>query len=249
MPALRSHALAVRLTPDERAAWGAAAARAAGSSRVARWARGVVADTLAQPPEGRPWVLARPAAVLPAEAAQVAEACTGLNIAARRSHVLGQVEPAVVAWVRAVADRVEVVSTRMDVVARLAAAPLRSAPGVALEPRRSVSGRQSALITIWLSAAERDEWVAAAGLDGYAQTSAWVRRLIGLRLGWEVPAPVVSRAAGLVEVHRQIGGAIANAAQMGDLAAESGDVAVAEAIAGAAERITAAHLALGRAAR
>lgn len=239
----RSHALAVRLTPPERAAWGAAAARAAGSSRIARWARAGVADALAQPPEiGRPWVLGRPAAVLPADVAAVTKACTGLNAAARSSHVLGQLTPEVAGWVLAVADRAERVSIR-------AAAPLRSAPGVAMEPRRAVSGRQSALITIWLSAAERDEWAAAASLDGYVQTSAWVRRMVGMRLGWEVPAPVVSRPPGLVEVHRQLGGAIANAAQMSDLAAGCGDVAAAEAVAAAGERIAAAHLVLGRVAR
>lgn len=243
MPAPRSHALAVRLTPDERAAWGAAAARSVAGGTVAGWARAVVADVLSEPDDlSRPWALARLATVSPAEVAWVEEACAGLNIAARRSHVLGQVEPGVVAWVRAVADRAESVSMR-------AAAPLRSAAGVATEPRRAVSGRQSALITIWLSDAERDAWQVAAGVDGYERTSAWVRRLIGIRLGWEVPAPVVSRAPGLVEVHRQIGGAIANAAQMGDLATDCRDVAAVEVIVVAAERITTAHLALGRAAR
>ena len=70
-----------------------------------------------------------------------------------------------------------------------------------------------------------------------------------MRLGWEVPAPVMSRAAGLVAAHRQIGGAMANAAQMRKLAADCGDVATAEAIAAAAERITAVDRVLGRAAR
>ena len=92
-----------------------------------------------------------------------------------------------------------------------------------MEPRRAVSGHQSVLVLVRLSDAERDEWVAAAAADGYERTAAWVRRLIGMRLGWEVPAPVVSRASGLVEAHRQIGGAMANAAQMRKLAADCGD--------------------------
>ena len=243
MPAPRSHALAVRLTPDERAAWGAAAARAAGSSRVAHWARAVVADALGWWPQiNRPWVLDQTAAIAPAEVEHITGACAGLNAAARSSHVLGQVMPEVAGWVLAVADRAESISMR-------AAAPLRSAAGVATEPRRPVSGHQTALITIWLSDAERDRWAVAAACEGYDQVSAWARRLIGMRLGWEVPAPIRSASPGLVEVHRQIGGALANAAQMGDLAADCGDVAVVEAIAAAAERIVAAHLGLGRAVR
>jgi len=246
----RSYALSVRLTPPEAAAWRAAAARSAGSSRVAWWVRAVVADVLAQPPEAsRPWALARAVAVLPSEVAAITEACAGLNVETRRSHVVGEVEPAVLVWVRAVVDRVEMASTRVEVVARLAAASLRSAPGVATEPRRAVSGHQSVLVLVRLSDAERAAWVAAAGVDGYDKVSAWVRRLIGMRLGWEVPAPVASRRSGLVEVHRQIGGALANASQMSNLAADGGDVAKAEAIATVAERIVAARLALGRAPR
>lgn len=216
---------------------------------AARWSRAVVADALGWWPQiSRPWVLDRTAAVLPAEVDRITGACIGLNAAARSSHVLGQVVPEVAGWVLAVADCAESSSVR----AAAPCAPLRPpAPpcGVPTEPRRPVSGHQTALITIWLSDAEHDRWAAAAACEGYDQVSAWARRLIGMRLDWEVPAPIRSASSGLVEVHRQIGGALANAAQMGDLAADCGDIAVAEAIAAAAERIAAGHLALGRAAR
>jgi hypothetical protein len=241
VPAPRRHVIAVRLTATERAAWTAAREHSPWSD-LACWAREIVADALARHGPGRrPGAAAVRVGVDACQVEHLAARAAALNAATRDSHRLGRVLPGACEH----ADELALLAVAAEARSRPPAPPAGNDTTGPLRPV-PVGERQTHLVNIRLSTDERGRWQAAAAADGHPRTSGWVRSLVGALCGLAVPAPVPVAPPGLVQVRRQLAGAVTNLAQLADLAA-AGDDARVDALAAAHEQTQATLIALHRA--
>jgi hypothetical protein len=134
MPAQRRHALAVRLTAAELAAWDAACARSPYGERAA-WARQAVLDATQRHERGsRPGRLPVVPAV-PAERVEaLTAACAILNEATAGSHRLGRVLVQAAAAGQAVAGLAGEIAGELEAARRAVPAEAGTGPRVPLTP-------------------------------------------------------------------------------------------------------------------
>lgn len=193
--------MAVRLEPNEHAAWLAALAVSPWRS-LAHWCREVVNDALTRSLSA-PTSVTELTDISPVECAQFVQLCAQLNERAKGSNRLGRVVADSLSSARSV---VELASTLLPVVEERNSSPTTS------------DELRTKLVNIRLTDDEFDAWTSASQRAGYARVSTWVRHTVASLIGYTIAPVPLTVPDGLDEVRRNLAGAVTNLAQLSDIA-------------------------------
>ncbi|RQO41140.1 hypothetical protein DBV08_30690 [Rhodococcus sp. KBW08] len=193
--------MAVRLEPNEHAAWSAALAVSPWRS-LAHWCREIVNDALSRSLTA-PDSATELADIPSSEAAHFAHLCAQLNERARGSNRLGRVVADSLSSAQFVAD---LARTLLPVVEE------RKVPSSDSDQLRTK------LVNVRLTDDEFDAWTSASKRAGYARVSTWVRHTVAALIGYTISPVPLTVPTGLEEVRKNLAGAVTNLAQLSDVA-------------------------------